>query len=130
MAALRGGIDLGGTKVQAVVVDDDHEVLGQARRPTPTEGGPPDVIAVLAEALEEAAQGAGVATKDLRGVGVGAPGAIDEAAGTLARAGNLPGWRDAYPLAGALGERVGAQVKLGNDVQFATDAEFTLGAAR
>ena len=31
-----GGIDLGGTKIQAVVVDDDHEVLGSSRLPTPT----------------------------------------------------------------------------------------------
>ena len=42
--SLRGGIDLGGTKIQAVVVDEDHEVLGDARAPTPTEGGPQDVV--------------------------------------------------------------------------------------
>ncbi|MCW2982967.1 MAG: hypothetical protein JWR63_537, partial [Conexibacter sp.] len=67
----------------------------------------------------------------LAGIGVGAPGAIDDDAGTLARAGNLPGWRDAYPLAAELGRRFGAEeVRLGNDVQVATDAEFTLGAAR
>src|SRR5438477_62633 len=35
-----GGIDLGGTKIQAVVVDDDRAVLGQSRRPTPRDGGP------------------------------------------------------------------------------------------
>ena len=40
MSALRGGVDLGGTKIQAVVLDDRNEVAGQARRPTPTEGGP------------------------------------------------------------------------------------------
>ena len=38
--ATRGGIDLGGTKIQAVVVDAAHVVLGQARHPTPTTGGP------------------------------------------------------------------------------------------
>jgi glucokinase len=126
--ALRGGIDLGGTKIQAIVVDPEHQVLGQARRATPTEGGPPDVIAAMAEACESA----GVAPDQLTGgIGVGAPGAIDEAAGTLARAGNLPGWRDAYPLAKELGASFGGvSVKLGNDVQVATDAEFTLGAAR
>jgi glucokinase len=36
--AKRGGVDLGGTKIQVVIVDDKHEVLGQARRPTPTKG--------------------------------------------------------------------------------------------
>ncbi|MCW2982787.1 MAG: hypothetical protein JWR63_357, partial [Conexibacter sp.] len=65
--ALRGGIDLGGTKIQAIVADPDHQVLGQARRPTPTEGGPADVIAALAEALEEAAEAASVAPGALAG---------------------------------------------------------------
>jgi glucokinase len=126
-----GGIDLGGTKIQAIVADSEHQVLGQARRATPTEGGPADVIAAMADALAEATETAGVAADALGGIGVGAPGAIDEAAGTLARAGNLPGWRDAYPLAHELGARFGdTTVKLGNDVQVATDAEFTLGAAR
>jgi glucokinase len=129
-SALRGGIDLGGTKIQAIVVDADNSVLGQARRPTPQEGGPPDVVAALVEALEEAAEQAGVAPDALGGIGIGAPGGIDDEAGTLARAGNLPGWRDPYPLARELGDRFGAVVKLGNDVQVATDAEFTLGAAR
>ncbi len=129
--ALRGGIDLGGTKIQAIVANAEHQVLGQARRPTPTEGGPPDVIAAIAEALQEAAEAAEVAPDTLRGIGVGAPGAIDDDAGTLARAGNLPGWRDPYPLAKELGARFGgATVGLGNDVQVATDAEFTLGAGR
>lgn len=129
--ALRGGIDLGGTKIQAIVANAEHQVLGQARRPTPTEGGPPDVIAAMAEALREAAESAEVDPDSLSGIGVGAPGAIDEKGGTLARAGNLPGWRDPYPLAKELGARFGdATVALGNDVQVATDAEFTLGAAR
>jgi glucokinase len=129
--ALRGGIDLGGTKIQAIVADPDHQVLGQARRQTPQEGGPADVVAAVGEALQDAAQQAGVDPDTLAGIGIGAPGAIDEEAGTLARAGNLPGWRDPYPLAAELGGRFGgARVRIGNDVQVATDAEFTLGAAR
>ncbi|HEU4973886.1 MAG TPA: ROK family protein [Baekduia sp.] len=127
---MRGGIDLGGTKIQAVVAGADHRVLGQARRETPATGGPPDVVEALAGALREAAAQAGIATDQLAGVGVGAPGAIDATAGTLARAGNLPGWREPYPLAGELGARLGAEVRLGNDVQVATDAEIALGAAR
>jgi glucokinase len=127
---LRGGIDLGGTKIQAIVADPDNHVLGQARRPTPQRGGPPDVVAALTEALGEAAEEAGVAPRKLAGIGVGAPGGIDESAGTLARAGNLPGWRDPYPLVQELGDRLGTRIRLGNDVQVATDAEFTLGAAR
>ena len=43
VVASYGGIDLGGTKIQTAVVDEDRKVLGSARRPTPTSGGPADV---------------------------------------------------------------------------------------
>jgi glucokinase len=127
---LRGGVDLGGTKIQTVIVDDDQHVLGQARRPTPAQGGPADVVAAIDEAVREAAEQADIDPATLSGIGIGAPGAIDEATGSLARAGNLPGWRDPYPLAGEVTAKLGPRVVLGNDVQVATDAEFTLGAAK
>jgi glucokinase len=130
MPRARGGIDLGGTKIQAVVVDADSRVLGQARHPTPTDGGPADVTRALAAALTEAAQAAQLEPSALQGVGVGSPGAIDADAGTVSGARNLPGWAGTYPLAGALGERLGTPVHLGNDVQVATDAEVALGAGR
>ena len=129
--ALRGGIDLGGTKIQAIVFDVEHEkVLGQARRPTPQEGGPPAVVDALAGAQNEAAEQAGVAADSLAGIGVGSPGEIDEGAGAVAKAGNLPDWEDPYPLVAALSERLGPPVALGNDVDVATQAEFALGAGR
>ena len=126
----RGGIDLGGTKIQAVVVDDANAVLGEARHPTPTSGGPADVATAMANALREAAQAAGCEAAELAGVGVGSPGAIDAAAGTVAEARNLPGWEGTFPLAPALAEQLGTRVALGNDVQVATDAEAALGAGR
>jgi glucokinase len=126
-----GGIDLGGTKIQAVVFDNEREkVLGQARRPTPQEGGPPAVVEALAGALTEAASDAETKADGLVGIGVGSPGEIDADAGTVARAGNLPDWSDPYPLAATLSERLGAPVSLGNDVDVATGAEFELGAGR
>ena len=48
----RGGIDLGGTKIQAIVVDADNEVIGQSRSPTPHEGGPDAVAAAMEAAIE------------------------------------------------------------------------------
>lgn len=130
MASARGGIDLGGTKIQAVVVDGDSAVLGQARHPTPTSGGPPDVAAAMAAALHEAAQAAGVEPTALKGIGVGSPGAVDADAGTVSGARNLPDWAGTFPLAEALAGELGAPVHLGNDVQVATDAEAALGAGR
>ena len=128
---LRGGIDLGGTKIQAIVVDDDYRVLGSAREPTPTTGGPPDVAAAMASAMREAAKDAGLeGTSALAGVGVGSPGAVDEEAGTVTGAGNLPGWEGSFPTGPTLADALGTKVKLGNDVGVATDAELVRGGGR
>jgi len=127
---MRGGIDLGGTKIEAVVVDDEDRVAGKARRPTPRDGGPPAVIRSLAEALREAAASAGVDLARLEGAGLGSPGAIDAGAGTVAHAGNLPDWEEAVPVVAALGEELGIPVALGNDVGVAVDAETAFGAGR
>jgi glucokinase len=123
-----GGIDLGGTKIQAVVVDQDHTVLGSARRPTPTSGGPADVAAEMAEALRDSARAAEIEPSELAGIGIGSPGTIED--GNVTRARNLPGWEGTFPLAATLQAALGTEVRVGNDVQVATLAEFKLGAGR
>ncbi len=127
---MRGGIDLGGTKIQAVVVDDEHVVLGDARHATPLEGGPQAVATEMVATLREAATKAELSPTNLAGVGVGSPGAVDEDAGTVAHARNLPMWEEPFALAGFLSEAIGAPVAIGNDVQVAVEAEFELGAGR
>jgi len=128
--ALRGGIDLGGTKIQTAIVDAGGKVAGEARRPTPTEGGPADVAAAMAEALREAATAAGVEPDALEGVGVGSPGDVDERTGVVSGARNLPGWDGSFALGETLSKALGTSVRVGNDVQVATEAEFHLGAGR
>jgi glucokinase len=123
-----GGIDLGGTKIQAVVVDEDHSVLGSARRPTPTSGGPEDVAVEMEAALRDAAKAAELDPGALAGIGVGSPGTIH--AGEVTSARNLPGWEGTFPLAAKLQAVLGPEVRVGNDVQVATMAEFKLGAGR
>ncbi len=123
-----GGIDLGGTKIQTVVVDDGHTVLGSARRPTPTSGGPEDVAGEMEGALRDAATAAKIDPARLDGIGVGSPGTIEDGNVTSAR--NLPGWEGTFALAAKLQAALGAEVKVGNDVQVATDAELKLGAGR
>ncbi len=129
-ALLRGGIDLGGTKIEAIVVDAEHHVLGQMRQPTPTDGGPAKVAQHMAQALVGAAQSAGVASSALVGVGVGSPGDVDERTGTVSNARNLPDWQQPFELGKTLSDELGTRVYVGNDVQVATDAEFALGAGK
>jgi glucokinase len=126
----RGGIDLGGTKIEAVIVNSQNTVLGSARRPTPTEGGPEDVAEQMIEAVRTAAQAADVETNALRGVGVGSPGVVDPDTGAVSTARNLPDWEGSFGLGEALSRALGTPVFVGNDVQVATDAEFKLGAGK
>src|SRR3954466_11156238 len=78
---MRGGIDLGGTKIQAVVVDGKWNVVGQSRRPTPTTGQPEGVATEIPAALKEPAVAPGVDPADLASAGVGSPGDVDGTSG-------------------------------------------------
>jgi glucokinase len=128
---LRAGIDLGGTKIQAVIVGARNGVRGQSRMPTPKDGGPEGVIKAMAEAVGAAAQDARIKVADLDGVGVGSPGDVENAAGTVANAYNVvPDWNHPVKVAEQLQKLTGARVALGNDVRVATLAEFELGAGK
>jgi glucokinase len=126
--SIQGGIDLGGTKIQAAIVDQDHRAIGTARHPTPTSGGPEDVAREMEAALREAARAAQVEVGQLAGVGVGSPGTIEGQSVREAR--NLPGWQGSFALGERLSAALGCDVRLGNDVEVATNAEFLLGAGR
>ena len=88
---LVGGLDLGGTKIQAVVMDGRREVIGEAKSATPTTDGAQDVIIALVSTMGAACADADVEVSDLTGVGVGSPGAIDTRRGVVTGARNLPG---------------------------------------
>ena len=121
---LVAGLDIGGSKVHAVVVDPARPaaVLGQHR--VPTRGGGEGVVATAVEALEVAAAGAGTTVGALAGVGVGVPGLVDPRAGGVAHAVNLGLGADGLGLRSALALATGAPVVVENDVNAAA-----LGAA-
>ena len=126
----RAGVDLGGTKIQTVVVDGHNKVLGQSRVPTPSDDGPGAIVETIAKAIGAAAEEAGLATDSLVGVGVGAPGGIDPEQGVLINPPNLQGFDGEFPLGPELEQLLGTRVFLGNDVSVATEAEFKLGAGK
>ncbi len=127
---LVGGLDLGGTKIQAVVMDGRREVIGEAKSATPTTDGPQDVILALVSTMGTACADAGVEVSDLTGVGVGSPGAIDTRRGVVTGARNLPG--EGAPIRVAAGFKTLADTRayVDNDVTVGVNAEFALGAGR
>jgi glucokinase len=129
-AKLYGGIDLGGTKIEAAVISAPEKVRATSRHPTPTDGGPQNVADAMVTAMREACTEAGVEPGDLAGVGVGSPGIVDPATYAVSSARNLPGWDGSFPLGDTLAAALGTTVRIGNDVQVATDGEFHLGAGK
>jgi glucokinase len=128
---MRAGVDLGGTKIDVLIVEGEQDVRGRFRRPTPTEGGAAAVVEAIAHTVEEAAEAAAVDVGELTGVGVGSPGAVDAAAGTIGFNSNLAGgWNGPYPFADELARVVKTGVRVANDVDVAAAAELKLGAGR
>ena len=117
------GIDLGGTKTLAVLVEDGV-VVEKAKRPTPRAGSPDDVLATMAKVAASVDPDA-TATA----IGIGAPGPVVPGTGVLPAAPNLPGWDHYVPVADLMSERLGGRpVVVGNDVNVGTLAEHRLGA--
>ncbi len=129
MPDLYGAIDLGGTKVRALVADLDGRDYGYDLRSSDTERGLDAVLGTMAESLGAAAAQAGVAVGELRGVGIASPGAIDVARGIVAGAPQLRGWRD-VPLVQLMSERLGVPVTLENDASAAALGEHRYGAGK
>jgi len=125
------GVDVGGTKIQSAAVRA-QKVVGGHRLATPQTGAK-DVATALADAVAKALADAGAQVTDLRAVGIGAPGAIDTEAGTVASSPNLPGFQAAepVPLGPMVADALGAvPVKLDNDVRVAILGEWKRGAGR
>jgi glucokinase len=127
---LVGGLDLGGTKIQGVVLDGRRAVIGESRSATPTTDGVHDVVLALVSTMGSACAEAGVEMSDLAGVGVGSPGAIDTRRGVVTGARNLPGEGAPIQVAAGLKTLAGTRAYVDNDVTVGVNAEYVLGAAR
>ena len=120
------GVDVGGTKVAALVVDASGRPLARAVRPM-LDRGPSDGVDVIAAAVLAAVTEAGGPAR-LGAIGVGVPGRIDATTGSVRLATNLD-WRD-LPLAARLGEAFGVRCAVENDVRLAAAGLLGLEVAR
>ncbi|WP_149202129.1 ROK family protein [Actinotalea subterranea] len=117
------GLDIGGTKVQGVLLDAAAVTRGAARRASV--GGIDGVVESAARTVEELCAARGIELADLAGVGAGVPGLVEPATGIVSHAVNL-GIDDDVPLGARLSARLGGvPVDVENDLNVAA-----LGAAR
>ena len=115
------GIDVGGTKILAGVVESDGSVLRSERRDTPTESTDA-FLAGLADVVD------GLRDETVAAVGIGIPSTIDQREGTSVFAVHVP--LQGIPLRDRAHEYLGLPVAIDNDANCAAVAEWTIGAGR
>ncbi len=121
---LLAGVDVGGSKIAALVASVALEPCGRYSTATAI-GDPAGATDAILAAIDEALADAGATRADLGGVGVGVPGRVDPATGTVTLAVNL-GWNE-LPLGRLLGERLGIPIALENDVRTAAQGLLRRG---
>jgi len=108
------GVDLGGTKILSGVFSHSLECIGTAKLSTKSQRGVDKVVERIARSAQDAVDEADLTFKQIAGVGIGAPGAVDFDSGTVIFAPNLEGWTD-VPLKKELEKVLGVPVFVEND---------------
>jgi glucokinase len=129
------GVDLGGTNIVVGVLPidgGDGEVLALKNEPTDAERGAKyvvdKIVLLIEEARAEVVGQHGGSRSDFAGIGIGAPGPLNRATGTVIQSPNL-GWRN-FPLRDLISNAVNLPAVLDNDANCATYGEWWLGAGR
>jgi glucokinase len=120
--ALTIGVDIGGTKVAAGVVDEDGNIVEHLLRPTPAEN-PEQVAHTIGDVVLELGKG-----REIEAVGLGAAGFVDETRAIVRFAPNLA-WRE-EPLQKKVSDLVGLPVVVENDANAMAWGEARFGAGR
>ena len=112
------GVDLGGTKILAGVFTQQLKCITKTKLSTKAERGPKAVIERVARCIRDAVDECDLDLKQIKAIGMGAPGAVDGEAGKVIFAPNL-GWRQ-VPLQKQLQDELGVPVFIENDCNACT----------
>lgn len=121
------GVDLGGTKVRAALMDSSGNVFARTSLPSEAKKGKEQVLKNIETVINVVTES--FDRDQIIGIGVGAPGPCDPKTGVVFYPPNLPGWVN-VPLREILEERTGLPVFLGNDANLAALGEYNFGAGK
>jgi glucokinase len=124
-AGVTVGVDMGGTSIKALAVDNANRILATGKISTLAQK-PGQAISDLATLVKGTVAEAGLTLKQIEGVGIGAPGAVDPLRGIVHKAPNL-GW-NSVPLGPELRKLLRVPIIVDNDVNVGTVGEHALGA--
>ena len=123
------GVDVGGTKIAAGIVDFHGKIVAHTRAPMNCHGTDEEGLASVLAAIESLFAQDPAARKQVQRIGICAPGPLDPRTGVVINPPNVPCWRD-FPLADEIAKRHSVIVKVDNDANAAGLAEYLWGAGR
>jgi glucokinase len=123
------GVDVGGTKVAAGLVNAQGKILSSSRQPMVANGDAAAGLNSVASAIDALFVANPKAQETIRGIGICAPGPLDPKTGVVINPPNLKCWRN-FPLADEMARRYRVPVKVDNDGNAAALAEFLWGAGQ
>jgi glucokinase len=123
------GVDVGGTKVAAGLVDAAGEIQRQVRKPMVSDQDAESGLAAVRRAIDALLYGEGNSSPKMRGIGICAPGPLDPTTGTVINPPNVTCWRN-FPLSREVEKIYGVKVAIDNDANAAALAEAMWGSGR
>lgn len=123
------GIDLGGTNVRTLLVDEKGNSYSEIKDSTERDNGPDYVCAKIIRQIESLDYSICGGIENVQGIGIGVPGPVDTVNGVMIMATNLPGFEN-YPVCEKISTRFNLPVFLDNDANVAGLAEAILGAGK
>jgi len=123
------GVDLGATNAKVGLVDAEGRVVRRCVLPTEPRKGPEATAERIARAALDLIRQVGVRAADIRGAGIGTPGAVDAERGVVVFWPNVPSWRG-VPIRRLFEQRLGLPCVVENDGNAAALAEHWMGAGR
>jgi glucokinase len=123
------GVDIGGTKIAAGIVDCKGEISAQIRTPMVADRDAADALAAVLSAINSLLANAPESQHSITGIGICAPGPLDPKTGIVINPPNLRCWRN-FPLAAEIEKAYRVPVKIENDANAAALAESYWGAGR
>lgn len=123
------GIDVGGTKIAAGLVDRNGQILHRFTTRAHSEKEPALVIDAIEQACRAILKAGAIEPAQIEAVGLGFPGNTNGPAGIVLVSSNLPAW-DHFPLRDEVSQRIGLPVVLDNDTNLGAVGEHRYGAGR
>ncbi len=122
-------LDIGGTKILGAIFNEKKEIVYRLKKKTKELGDDTDnVEKVIISVVEDMINESGIKKKDIKAIGAGAPGVIDQEAGVILFSPNLP-WEN-YDIKSSIEKKFDIPFYIGNDVNVGVLGEYKYGVAK